>query len=321
MHKTLLLKIAFTFFLLPFLGFSQIEDVEKILFIQDVKMIQTAATEYSFKVGYVAKYSRDISLEFSGGDSKFWLNKVVSVKKGRGIIDIKLEGLKKPTASKGYKIVLGLRKRNGDWTTTITSVVLNNIEVVNENVLLTDDASLPTLISNKIAFGSVYKFEVNYNFLQENIVQVSIWNGTKWLSSSLKEAVPAGKGVKSISVALKKIVSGTKFRFMLAFGTTKDFENKTPKTKEITGIEITTEDEKISVDDLNKKSIELTIDQNTQILQLLGDPKYECIKLISTNGIIIDQFFNTNKINTKLMTIGNYFIVTDTGYYFKFTKK
>ena len=129
-----------------------------------------------------------------------------------------------------------------------------------------------------------------------------------------------GKGTKVLRVPLKTAISGTNFKFVLAFGSLQEFDSKQQKTKEITGIEITKEAEKISVEDLDKKSIELTINENTNVLTLLGDPKYESVKIISTKGAIIDQYFNTNKFNTKSLPKGSYFVVTDTGYYFKFNK-
>ena len=156
--KNLLLTYRFLLivFLFSFVGVAQIQDTEKVLFVKDVKMIQTKNTEYSFTIGYVANTTRDVYLEFSGGPSKFWLSKSVTVNKGRGIIQIKLQGENEPTLGKGYRILLGLRENGGDWKSTKTSIVYNNVEIVNEFVMSNDDAFIPALASNKIPYSSFY---------------------------------------------------------------------------------------------------------------------------------------------------------------------
>ena len=114
---------------------------------------------------------------------------------------------------------------------------------------------------------------------------------------------------------------GTGFRFKLSFGTAKDFDNKTTKTKEITGIEIVKPIERLSVTELNKKSITLTLKKNNSVLLLPGDPVYKTISVIATNGKEVMLEKNANKIDTKHLKSGAYFVITNSGYHFKFMKK
>lgn len=315
------LFLLFTILLPTTFLYSQNDETEKVLFIKEVNMKYKKSSEYTFLVGYVANQDRQISLQFSGGPSELKFSKSVFVKKGHSIVKIKLKGSQEATVGKGYRISLSLRERGGDWKTIKTSVTIKNIEVVADKVTNHDNASLPSLISNKINSASFYDFKIDYDFAKENLIQVSIYQGKKGVGSSKKLKVTPGSGSKTVRVAFKEPIKGSGFRFKLSFGTANDFDTKNTKTKEITGIEIVKPIERLSISDLNKKSTLLTLKSNSTVLLLPGDPVYKTISIIATNGKEVKIYKDTNKIDTKTLKMGAYFVITNSGYYFKFMKK
>ncbi|WPR70398.1 hypothetical protein SLW70_10635 [Flavobacterium sp. NG2] len=231
------MKLIFVFMLTIFLsGKGVAQEVEKVLYVKPVAVKYTKGDSYSFTVGYVVNEDRDVNFELTQGPEKYWLSKKVPVKKGRGILEIKLDVVKPIPVGDGYRLMLALRERNGDWKTTISSVVLYNVEFVDEEFRFADNASFSPLTPNVLQSAEVLDFEIDCQFSKEQYVQVAVWSGNNWISSSPKMKVAPGNSTQEISVPVKTALEGSNHRFVLNFGTEKDFENKKTKSKEITGI-------------------------------------------------------------------------------------
>lgn len=324
MKKTLQINLLLILFILcTNLGYSQIRETEKAFFMGRTSQKYKSTRDYSLTIGYVTLEERDVYFEFSGGPSKFTLKETVPVKKGRGKFTIKLGGEELPAVGKGYKVLIGLRERGGDEKTTKSLTKINNIEIVSEDVPFSNNASFSVITPNKIEYDPNndlnIDFNVDYSFSDDNQIQVTVWDGEVYISSSEITSLQAGTGTKELKVVFPKKIEGTNFKFILNFGTEQEFKTRTTKSEEILGITIS----KLlvfSTSELSKKSIQLSVDRNDPLLVLPGDPVYSYIKIINKNGKVVKEVTNTNKINIQDLNPENYYIVTNSGYYFKFIK-
>lgn len=301
------------------LGQSQERETEKVFYLGKMPQKYKSSKDYSLIIGYVAMEDRDVYFELSGGPTNFKLKETVPVKKGTGKFMIKLGEEQQAPAGKGYKVTLALRERGGDETKTKSLVVINDIELVNEVVNFADNASFSNTTPNSLDYDSQFNFKIDYSFKTENQIQVSVWNGSVWVASSDKETLPAGTGIKDVKVMLPNKMEGSNFKFMLNFGTPQEFSSKTTKSEEILGVTITTPII-YSTDELSKKSTQLVVKNDISLLELPGDPIYSFIKLIDKNGKVIKEVINTNKVNIDDLFAENYYIITQSGYYFQFKK-
>lgn len=300
-------------------SYSQGRETEKVFFLGRMAQKYKSSRDYSLTIGYITLEERDVYFEFSGGTSGFKLKETVPVKSGRGKFMIKLGGESLPDVGKGYKITIGLREKGGDEKTTKALTVINNIELVNEAVPFSNNASFSNTTPNSLDYDSFIDFKIDYSFKDENQIHVSIWDGAVWIASSEIETLQAGAGIKDMKVMLPNKIEGTNFKFVLNFGTADDFKNKTTKSEEILGVKIT-KPLVYSVADLSKKSTQLTVSSDVNVLELPGDPIYDFIKVIDKNGKVVKEVINTNKVNIYTLIPETYYIITQSGYYFKFTK-
>ncbi|MGM8362011.1 hypothetical protein ACSV4D_08865 [Flavobacterium sp. ARAG 55.4] len=212
------------------------QGIEKVLYVKPVAVKYKKDDSYSFTVGYLADADRDVNLELTQGPAKYWLSKKIPVKKGPGILEIKLDVTNPISVGDGYRLMLALRERDGDWKTTKASIVVNNIEFTDEDFRFADNASFSALTPNVLQSADLLGFEVDCQFSKEQQIQVSVWNGTTWISASDRIKVAPGNSTQELKVPIKTDLEGNNYRFMLNFGTEKDFEDKKVKSKEITGI-------------------------------------------------------------------------------------
>lgn len=232
----LIIAFVFTIF---FSGGVLAQEIEKVLFVKPVAVKYKKGESYSFTVGYIADEDRDVSLELTQGPAKYWLSTKKQVKKGPGILELKLDVINPIPVGDGYRLMLALRERNGDWKTTKASIVINNIEFVDEDFRFADNASFSALTPNVLRSADLLEFDVDCQFSKEQFIQVSVWNGTGWISSSSKIKVAPGNSEQEVTVPIKTALEGNNYRFVLTFGTEKEFEDKKTKSKEITGITFT----------------------------------------------------------------------------------
>lgn len=229
LYLTLVLSVLFA-------ATGMAQETEKVLFVKPVAVKYKKTDGYSFTVGYVANTDRDVTIELTQGPAKYWLSKKVAVAKGRGILELKLDVVNPITLGDGYRLMLSLRERNGDWKTTKAAIIINNVEFVNEDFRFADNASLSPMTPNMVQSTDVLKFDVDCEFSKEQFIQVSVWNGNGWIASSNRVKVAPGNSAQEVQVPIKNDLEGDNFRFVLTFGTEKDYEDKKTKSKEITGI-------------------------------------------------------------------------------------
>lgn len=296
------------------------QEPEKVFFVKTVPTKIQIKESYAFSVGYVVNEESDITVEVSAGPNKFWAHKAIPVKAGRGILDVKLNPAQLPTEGSGYRILLSVRARKGNWQTTRTAVDINNLEFVSEEVRIPESVSFSPLTPNQLESTNKFKFDIDYSVLKEQMIQVSIWKDKNWLGSSKKIKVAPGKGVESVVVDIDPPVEGNDYKFKLTFGEPSDFENKTTSSKERTGIYITKPAKKLTLKEINAKSIQLAINKDSEVLTLPGKSSYEFIKIIAINGQIIGEVKNTNSVNISALTKGAYFAITSEEDYYKFVK-
>lgn len=317
------------------IGKVNAQEVEKVFFAKTIPTKIEIKDSYSFTVGYVVNSNSDIAIEVSGGPNKFWVSKVFQVKAGRGILQVKLSPESKPTAGKGYRLNLSIRPRKGDWRTTRTGIMINNLEFVNEEIRVPESISFSPLTPNIVESSNVYNFEIDYNLLEEHLVQVSVWNDKDWLATSKKVAIQPGKGTQNIIVKMDPPAEGTKYKYLLTFGTQEEFKNKQTKSKEVSGIYIYKSDKtpagaaastsvkpekQLTLKEINEKSVQLAVNKASEILTLPGAASFQFIKIITLKGEIILEEKETNSIKISDLTQGAYFAITSEGDYYKFVK-
>ncbi|MDV7185955.1 hypothetical protein R3X25_01575 [Lutibacter sp. TH_r2] len=296
------------------------QDVDKVMFIKSVPVVMKTQSSFQFKIGYVATEDRDISVEMNGGPEKFWGSRTIKVSKGQGIKDIVLSPPNMPAVGSGYRLILSIKPRGGDWKTTIAARVINNLEFVKNDLRFVDDASFSLATPTVLESASVYNFELDYNVSKEHFVQVSIWSGKGWLATSKKIKVNPGKGSTKVAIPIEPLEEGNKYKFVLTFGTQDDFDNKTYAQKEMSGIIIVKATKKLTIKEINEKSIQISLNKESEILTLPGDPIYDSIRIIAMNGQPLLEVANSNSINISQLPQGAYFAITNTNDYYKFVK-
>lgn len=294
--------------------------VEKVLFVKPAPVKMKIEDSYTFTVGYVAMEDRDIGIDLSGGPDKFWSGKTIKVSKGQGVLQVQLNPPTKPTEGDGYRLVLALRERGGNWKTTKVGCVISNIEFVNDNFRFAENASFSPLTPNVIESAESYNFDIDYSFSNEQFIQVSMWNGNNWLVSSQRIKMQPGSGTQPINLVYGNVLEGNTFKLMVSFGSQSDFDNKTVKSKELSGITFKKAEKKLTIKEINEKSIQISLNKESEILTLPGDSSFEFIRIIAMNGQIVLETANTNSIKISALPQGAYFAVTSKGDYYKFVK-
>ncbi len=292
----------------------------KITFVKKVPIKIKSDNSYSFFLGYDVEKDSDIAIDFSGGPKKFWAGKTVPVAKGKGIVEIKVGAPENPSPGKGYKVIASIRKRGGDWKTTKIATSINNVEVTKSQLPILDDASFAASTPFIIPSKDQYTFDIDYVASQKRMIVVAIYNQGKWMGASKTISVEKGKGTQQVRVAMNPLIEGNQYRFVLYFGSGEGFPNTNIVSKEISGIEVTKPEKKLTISDLREKSILLSLNKSSEVLTLPGNSKYESFQIIGQNGKAIIEAVNTNTILISDLPKGGYFIVTSEEDYFQFIK-
>ncbi|SDX29463.1 Por secretion system C-terminal sorting domain-containing protein [Lutibacter oricola] len=296
------------------------QDVDKVLFIKSVPVIMKSQGSYTFKVGYVATGNRDISVELSGGPNKYWAGTTISVNKGQGIKEIQFAPNKSPGFGAGYRLVLSIKPKGGDWRTTIAARVINNLEFVKKDIPFVDDASFSLATPTVVESADVQKFNIDYSVSKPQFIQVSIWDESKWIATSQKITVEPGKGTKKVEVPLAPLKEGDKYKFLLTFGDQEAFDKKTYAQKEISGVKVIKAVKKLTIKEVNEKSIQISLNKASKILTLPGNTTYDFIRIIAMNGQTLIEVAKSNSIDLTGLPQGAYFAITSTDDYYKFVK-
>lgn len=302
------------------IGKVNAQEVEKVFFAKTIPTKIEIKDSYSFTVGYVVNSNSDIAVEVSGGPEKFWVSKVLQVKAGRGILQVNLSPENKPKQGKGYRLNLSIRPRKGNWKTTRTGIMINNLEFVNEEIRVPESISFSPLTPNIVESSNVYNFEIDYNLMEEHLVQVSVWNDKNWLATSKKVAIQPGKGTQNIEVKMDPPAEGIKYKFLLTYGSQDDFLSKKTTSVERNGVHVTKPSKKLTLKEINAKSIQLAINKESENLTLPGATSFEFIKIITMKGSIIMEVKGANSVKISELPQGAYFAVTSEEDYYKFVK-
>ncbi|WP_111708306.1 hypothetical protein [Lutibacter citreus] len=300
--------------------YTNAQGLDKIMFVKSVPVVMKVQDSYVFKVGYVATANRDISIELGGGPSKYWAGKTIKVNKGQGVKEIVLSPENLPDFGAGYRLTLSIKPAGGDWRTTIAARVINNIEFVKKSVPFVDDASFSLATPTVFESSPVHNFDIEYNVSKEQFVQVSIWNESEWLATSKKVKINAGMGTKKVSISLDPLKEGDKYKFVLTFGTQEAFDNKSYAQKEISGVQITKVLKRLTIREIDEKSIQVSLNKSSDILTLPGKSSFESIRIIALNGKTLLEVNNSNKITIASLPRGAYFAITSDNDYYKFVK-
>jgi hypothetical protein len=295
---------------------------DKILFAKEVPLKLKSENTYTFIIGYDVSKDRDISIEFSGTTSNFWIGKVEQISKGQGVIQITLKTENKPVPKSGYRLIASVRESGGDWKTTTASAIINNLQITNENEPALDDANFDPRTETSLSSRDVFDFDINYVASKAQIMTVSIWNENKWVGASEKIEVTKGSGTKKVKVNVLAPMEGKKYRFVLyyGYGSGPNFPDENLTSKEISGIEITKQVKVLTMPELTEKSITLIVNRESPFVTLPGDSKFESIKIIGLDGQIVKEVKDKNSILVSDLAQGPYFIVTSKDDYYKFVK-
>ena len=319
-NKFLLFQLLLLLVFSSTIGYSQNLEKEKVFFTGQMSQKYKSPLEYVLSIGYIAAVDRDVYFEFTGGPSKSNLSETIPVKAGRGKFSLKLGGEELPSPGKGYKVLIALREKGGNQKTTKSLTIINNIELVDGAVPVSNYASFSNKTPTDLVAETTITFAIDYNFIDENQVQVSIWNVSVLISKSETITVPAGTATKEISVPFpSKAEDGSNYRFVLNFGTEKEFRGNTTKSEEIVGVTINLP-LVFSMDDITNKCNPLDLPKSNT-LELPGDPIYKTIKIIDKKGNTVKEVHNTNLVNVISLSPDTYYVVTNSGYYFKFNKE
>ncbi|MBA6316118.1 hypothetical protein [Cellulophaga baltica] len=296
------------------------EKIEKVLFAKPQPVKIQISDSYDFTIGYIALADGDLSIDISGGPSKYYATTKIKVKKGQGIQKLTITSTQKPAPGKGYKLVLSLRAVNGNWETTRVGQIINNIEFVKKPVPFTENASFSPLLNTLVENAAQYQFDVDYSFSKPMQVQVALWQKNNWLASSKRIAIGAGNGSKKIAINYEEPLEGKDFRLVLSFGLPEDFTTKNTITKELSGVQFLKPVEQITMSEINSKSIQISVNKSSDILTLPGSSSFDFIKIIDRNGKIILEEVNRKNITINTLPKGAYFAITSTNDYYKFVK-
>ncbi|MGJ8732453.1 MAG: hypothetical protein ACSHW4_04885, partial [Cellulophaga sp.] len=232
---TILKKSLLWLFLLCFINIIAQEQNEKVIFIKEPNTKLQANTTYEFTIGYVALTDSDLAIDFSGGPSKFYAGTKVKVKKGQGIKKLIITTNKKPSTGKNYKLVLSLRDVNGNWQTTRTGQVINNIEIVKQAVKFSKNVTFSPLLVTSLPSTSKYNVNVSYITKEPMFIQAAIWEGGKWLASSDRIKVSPGQEEKQLTINYDRPLEGKYYKYSVSFGSQVEVNTKSYVTKEISG--------------------------------------------------------------------------------------
>lgn len=317
---TILKKSLLWLFLLCFINIIAQEQNEKVIFIKEPNTKLQANTTYEFTIGYVALTDSDLAIDFSGGPSKFYAGTKVKVKKGQGIKKLIITTNKKPSTGKNYKLVLSLRDVNGNWQTTRTGQVINNIEIVKQAVKFSKNVTFSPLLVTSLPSTSKYNVNVSYITKEPMFIQAAIWEGGKWLASSDRIKVSPGQEEKQLTINYDRPLEGKNYKYSVSFGSQEEFNTKTYVTKEISGIKITKPEKQITIAEINDKSIQLSLNKASTILTLPSTTAFKYIKIITLKGEPVLEVENSKSIAITNLPKGGYFAITSNSNYYKFVK-
>ncbi|WNH11929.1 hypothetical protein [Thalassobellus suaedae] len=303
-----------------FISFKNQAQNDKVIFVKDVPVKLKSASSYSFFVGYEVSKDSDLALDISGGPGKFWAGKTIPVDKGKGVFQFQISPKDKPRVGKGYRILVSVRDRGGDWKTERASSIIRNVEITKTNAPILDDASFSLLTPTSLSSREVFEFDINYKASGPRLLQVALWNGQQWIAASQNSSINTGEGSIKVTLNAGQQKEGNKYRFVLYYGSGEGFPNENIVSKELSGIEITKAIKVLTLDDLNEQHITLSLNKNSNILTLPGNPSYEFIRIISANGEIVKEETNTNSITISDLNKGAYYAITSKDDYYKFVK-
>jgi len=310
----------FSTFLITILTTFSHAQINKILFVKEVPIKMESKTNYSFLVGYEVSKNSDIAIDFSGGPSKFWAGKTVPVKKGKGVFNFKISTNNKPRPGKGYRLVASIRESGGDWKTTKTASLINNITIENKPTPILDDVNFSLLMPTRLSSRPDYEYDISFKVSQERFVMVSIWNDKEWLVNSEPVKIPKGTGTVKVNITTKLFPEGKKYRFVLDLSPSNDFSKNNIITKEVSGIVLTKPENIITLKDLQTKSINLKLNKETNHLNIPGEQDYELIKILALNGEIVKESKNTKSIDVSDLKQGAYYAIVNTNAFYRFIK-
>lgn len=292
----------------------------KVLFVKDVPIKMKSANTYSFFLGYEVEEDSDIAMDLSGGPNKFWAGKTVPVKKGKGVFMFSFSANNLPSPGKGYRIVASVREEGGNWKTEKANSIIRNVEIVSKDEPILDDASFSLATLTSLTSRELFEFDIDYKASEPRMLQVALWNGGKWIAASKNKTVQPGQGTVKVTFSTAPPTEGNTYRYVLYYGSGAGFPNVNIVSKEISGIQITKAEKKLTLDDLKEKSITISISKTSQELTLPIQSSFEFIRIITMRGQIIKEVKNSNTIQINDLPKGRYYAITDKDDYYKFVK-
>ncbi|WP_341220733.1 hypothetical protein [Polaribacter atrinae] len=277
-------------------------------------------SSYSFFVGYEVEEESDLAMDISGGPNKFWAGKTISVPKGKGVFQFTIPTSKKPSAGKGYRVLVSVREKGGDWKTEKANSIIRNVEITNKDEPIVDDATFSLATPTSLSSRDLFEFNIDYKASKERLLQVALWNGGQWIGASKNKIVQAGEGTVKVTISTGAPAEGNTYRYVLYYGSGAGFPNTNIVSKEISGIQITKAVKTLTLDDLKEKSVTLYLNKTSPELTLPGLSSYEFIRIITLQGQIIKENKNTNTIQITDLPKGGYYAITSLDDYYKFVK-
>lgn len=292
----------------------------KVLFVKDVPVKMKSESSYSFFIGYEVEDESDIAMDISGGPDKFWAGKTISVPKGKGVFQFKIATNNKPRVGKGYRVLVSVREKGGDWKTEKAGSIIRNVEIVDTNETIQDDATFSLATPTSLSSRDIFEFDINYKASQERLLQVALWNGGQWIGASKNKTVQPGEGTAKVTISTGQPAEGNTYRYVLYYGSGAGFPNKNIVSKEISGIQITKAVKTLTLDELKEKNVLIYPNKTSPELTLPGKLSYEYIRIITLKGQIIKETKNTNSILINDLPKGSYYAITDADDFYKFSK-
>ncbi|PQJ80655.1 hypothetical protein [Polaribacter porphyrae] len=316
--KTNTLKGIFFLFLCCFSLNNNAQN--KVLFVKDVPVKMKSQSTYSFFIGYEVEEDSDLAMDISGGSNKFWAGKTVPVAKGKGVFQFTISTNKTPSPGKGYRVLVSVRERGGDWKTEKASSIIRNVEITSKDKVVTDDATFSLATPTSLTSREKFEFEINYKASEPRLLQVALWNGGQWIGASKNKTIQTGEGTVKVTISTGAPAVGNTYRYVLYYGSGAGFPNTNIVSKELSGIQITKAVKTLTLDDLKEKSVTIAINKNSSELTLPIQSSFEFIRIITTRGQIIKESKNTNTILINDLPKGSYYAITNTDDFYKFSK-
>lgn len=292
----------------------------KVLFVKDVPVKMKSQGTYNFFIGYEVQEDSDIAMDISGGPNKFWAGKTVPVSKGKGVFQFTISSNNQPSPGKGYRVIVSVREKGGDWKTEKANSIIRNVEIVSKDEPILDDATFSLATPTSLTSRDLFEFDINYKASQERMLQVALWNGGKWIGASKNKIIQPGEGVAKVTITTGAPAVGNNYRYVLYYGSGEGFPNVNIVSKEISGIQITKAEKKLTIEDLKEKSVTLSINKNSPNLTVPGSVSFEFIRIATLQGQIIKEIANSNTIQINDLPKGGYYVITSTDDYYKFVK-